>query len=605
MRIFDKLKFKRDDDSAGAPNEAALISRPRKALRLAGIFLAGALFSMVFPPLDWTFLSWIGLVPLFLFVLWKRPGEAWLAGFVWGYGWSVTSFFWLREIEPFVPFLLALVLGLFPAFWAWAVPFLFKHMLVPLDTQLAGCAEERKFRAFNPAAEIFFAVALAAWWCVIEWVRSWIGTGLPWNLLAATQWRNLPVIQICEFTGVYGVSFIVALINISLGMAWLRWSRAWQSGGYKRPWSLIFAVIVIMAAVVTGSKSLLKVTRASAETVSLSAAVLQGNIPQCRRASDGQAQFALEKYLSLSETAVIPKPDIVIWPETAVPYPYRGDHPLCLLYRCRLAELAQKSGVPFLIGTIDFENLPRSSVREPNIYNSAMLVGTDGKPKDRYLKNHIVPFGEFVPFSKYFPKFVEWVGMGRNLSRGGLFNPVEIKPGVRAGIGICFEDVFPYVSRYEALSGANMLLVITNDAWYPKSSEPEQHLANSIFRAVETRLPMLRCGNNSGSCVIQPSGNISDCIFVEPGETGPDGKVSGRKLLTNKKGEGWAVFTIEPKTEPPLTFYTRFGDVFIIFCGVVTGLALTLSLWRWRWKSARLAALFAPPGEEEPRANKY
>jgi len=342
-----------------------------------------------------------------------------------------------------------------------------------------------------------------------------------------------------------------------------------------------------MICVLTGSKSMLKYRKANNGS-RFTAAILQGDIAQCRGATDKEAKAALNKYMRLSEIALISKPDIVIWPETAVPLPYRSSHAMCLDYRFRLNTLIQKHKIPFLIGTIDFEDIPPGVNKKAEIYNSALLIDKNGKIADKFHKINLVPFGEFVPLSGMFPFLVDAIGMGRQLTPGTDFSPIEIIPGVRAGIGICFEDIFPYVARNEVKKGANLLIYITNDAWYPTSSEPEQHLANSVFRAVENRRPMIRCGNNSGSCLILPNGVIADSIFVDE-SLDKNGK---KKLLLAKRGEGCANFIVDVRPNPPMTFYTRHGDMFILLCWAIFAYASIIALWSWRKKKTALLEKF-------------
>ena len=185
---------------------------------------------------------------------------------------------------------------------------------------------------------------------------------------------------------------------------------------------------------------------------------------------------------------------------------------------------------------------------------------------------HIVPFGEFVPFGREFPILNRLVGMGRNLCRGPGFRPLEILPGLHAGISVCYEDIFSYISRAHAKKGANILLVVTNDAWYPTSNEPVQHFANSLFRAVETRLPMIRIGNSNFSVVIDPTGHVSRTLF----RTG-DGRLDPG---IQKRGSG--ILDLRYQEFPRKTFYTRYGNIFIGLCAAVFLIVLMFSLQNWR-----------------------
>ena len=580
-------------DKASRPgNEAFKVSFLRRCLTALGMVAAGMAAAMVFHPLDWGWLAWIMLLPLF-WVAWSCPRRqpAWRMGLCWGWGFTFCSFFWLREIEWFIPPMLALVIGLFPACWAAAVPWLRWGLLYSAETRLKGYDALRSAprRPADWLRELLLLSALAGWWCVLEWIRSWIGTGFPWNYLAATQWRNVVVLQICEYTGLYGVSFLVVAVNLALGLTVINAVTGIRRGRMIRPLALIavlaLTALTLCAGFWLGRRAAVQFDRSP--KINFRVAVLQGDISQRRHASDAEAKEALEKYLALSRQALALKPDLIVWPETAVPYPYRASDPFCYWYRFSVTEMIRQSQVPFLIGSIDFEEAKAGSSEPPGVLNSALFIDRTRNIVGKFDKVHIVPFGEFVPFRRHLPKWVvDMIDMGRDLSRGKHFNPIEVYPGAYAGIGICFEDVFPYVSRAEALAGANLLLVITNDAWYPTSAEPEQHLVGSIFRTVETRLPMVRCGNNSASCLIRPDGVVVNSIFRER-------DADGNPVCDwSRRGSGVGLFPVSLIKQPPLTFYTRFGDLFILFCGMIFGAAMLTALWQWRQRCLRLRETF-------------
>ncbi len=350
-------------------------------------------------------------------------------------------------------------------------------------------------------------------------------------------------------------------------------------------------------------------------SVNFTAGILQGDISQRRFANESEAREAIDIYSQMTEDMLKPKeekesaeeiinvtingtaafadkgdmpvrmnPDIVIWPETAVPYPLFAAGPVSQTYREKLLGAARKYKQKFLVGTIDFGD-QKSSSGDFALYNSAMLINENGRVEAKFRKIHLVPFGEFVPLGNRFPILNRIVGMGRNLSEGTNYNPIKINDDVFAGINICFEDIFSNIAREEARLGANLLLVITNDAWYPKSSEPTQHLAQSVFRAVETRLPLIRNGNNSCSVLISPAGIIQDTVFKERDE-------NGKTILHyDKRGRASAKFKTLVQKNPELTFYTRYGDVFILVCIFILAASALLGFMKWR---ARKNNLFQP-----------
>jgi apolipoprotein N-acyltransferase len=247
-----------------------------------------------------------------------------------------------------------------------------------------------------------------------------------------------------------------------------------------------------------------------------------------------------------------------------VPVSYISGDNLGYLYRFKVSELIKDTGVPLMFGTLDYELRHQTEGKEPDYdeYNAVYLLDSTGKIAGKYRKHHLVPFGEYTPLGRYYPELKEKLGMGRDLTPGKKYTLFSLKNDIRAGALICFEDIFPVIARQLTLRGADMLIVFSNDAWYPTSSEPEQHLANSIFRAVETRRPLIRVGNNSCSCLILPNGNIADSVSVD--------EEGGRIVLKpEKSSKAFAKFDISVAKTPELTFYSSFGDVFIYFCMLI------------------------------------
>lgn len=573
---------------ASRPGNLAFEASNRKIfLELLALVFSGLAYASIFPPLNLSFLAWCALVPLYWIVRKKPVSTAFRYGFVWGYAFSCSSYFWLREIEFFIPFALAFVLALFPACWCFCIPFFRRYLLVPPEIQLRGHEEEAMFiESGGPQwwRELLLAFSLSALWCILEWIRTWIATGFPWNLIAVSQWKNIALIQICEFTGIYGLSIVIVFFNMSLVLAIATWKRAIKSGKYRRPVPIMIAVILIMLCVLLGSWSMFRTLKHS-ERVPFNVALIQADIPQCRIPTQEQAYEALNKYMHLSDLAVTSKPDLIVWPETAVPTPYRSNCEVGREFRKRILAFVEEHRVPLLIGTIDFGDIPGVKIapEEIPIHNSSVLIGSNGEILDRYHKIHIVPFGEYTPFSKYVPWLVKLIGMGRDLTPGKSYTIFKIGDYVRAGVNICYEDIFPEISRKLVLSGANLLVIQTNDAWYPTSSEPEQHLAHAVFRAVENRRPILRCGNNSGSCLINPTGAIVDAISFKN-----DPRTGAEIPAPEMKTSGFGIMTVNIESFPRNTFFTIYGNWFIGLLSVLLWLCFLYAYSSWRSKKQML-----------------
>lgn len=527
--------------------------------RLAAAVLCGVIYFFALPPWNWSALILLPVGGLLLCLAHLNWYERLLAGWMFGLGWALPGFWFLREIHPAVPFGIAPVLALWPAVWAWAAVSLLKHLLYPVHVRLDG---EAAAAEYLPGAlrRIFASAVLAALWIILEFSRS---TMLPWNNLATAIWRYPRLLALVSVTGVTGAGFLIAHLSCSLVLAWRFRKKD------KKQYALWFGA-VLPAVLLPSLVMVYRAQENAPEKVQkYRIAAIQGDISQRRNADSAQAFEALKIYLDMTREAVKlqPAPDVIVWPETAVPYAFRGNHPVSGLYRQELLRIVRESGIPVLFGTIDFREFPAFSGHYL-VTNSALLLTPSGIAA-RYDKIHRVPFGEYIPFRKWLPgSLVKAIDMNRDLLAGTDFAPVELKPGIRAGMAICFESVFPYVARESVRQGANMLLVISNDAWYPTSSEPEQHLANAVARAVENGRYAVRCGNNGGTLLVAPDGSVSQVLTVP-----------GSGLPELRRGRGIGVIEIPVPDAPGMTFYTRYGEWFTVLCGVLCFAGVLLTGW--------------------------
>jgi apolipoprotein N-acyltransferase len=581
------MTTKKEQKHSRSGNEAWRVRWITRIVKFIILFSSGMLMTAAAPPLNWSAVAWIALIPLFWICSEQSPKRAFLSGFSWGLGWSFTTFYFLRDIEPMAPYLVAPFFALFPTVWACLVPGLRRGILIPNDIQLQGYTAVKNFIPKSALKTFFYAVILAAWWCITEWFRSRL---LPWNYVSVSQWQNLSLIQICSVTGTYGVSFLIVLTNITLAIAFKnRFKSTKTKAKFPQAYPFYFTLLLLLIVSSIGAYKF-RETKASTASIKFNAALLQGDISQRRQATVEQAIEAMNIYMKMSYDVVKqkPAPDIIIWPESATPFSYNGPGWLSKRYRLEISDLIKYTKLPLMLGTIDFENLPPQSTRKPRILNSAFLFGTDGRIKGKYSKIQRVPFGEYVPFRKYLPEWIiKHIDMHRDLLSGKSYAPLEILPGVRAGISICYEDMFEYIARQEVLNNANLLLVITNDAWYPTSSEPDQHLANCVFRTIETGLPMLRCGNNSASCLIQPNGYISDCLFKKK-----DPKTGKMVAAPEVRGRRGGIIEVQVPFKAELTFYTKYGNVFLCLCWLVFLVGVSITILNWRQRKLTLMAKF-------------
>ncbi|MBI4589990.1 MAG: apolipoprotein N-acyltransferase [Candidatus Rokubacteria bacterium] len=445
---------------------------------------------------------WLGTLAGMLFyplhLSWMTHAMAVYGGLSWG-----VSLLILLLLSLYV----ALYLGMFSVGWVW-------------------------LRPASALGQVLFAASL---WVVLEFVRTYLLTGFPWAFLAYTQSRNLPLIQIASVTGMYGVSFVVVLVNAAIALA-LRPGRA---GAALAP--ALAASLALLVTLAYGAWTLSRAEPARGFRI----AVVQGNIDQGVKWDPAFRGATLATYERLSREAAERGADLVVWPEAAVPFLLRLEPEA----RARVAGLARETRRYILVGSPDLEG--------GRFYNSAFLISQDGALLQRYDKIHLVPFGEYVPLRSL-------LGFIEKLARGavGDFAPggqatVFSTPFGRFGVTISYEVYFPAEVRRLVRGGAGFLVNITNDAWYGRSAAPVQHLAMAVFRAVEHRTFLVRSANTGISAIIDPRGRIREqsAIFREA-------------VLVGKIGR-----------QADETIYTRVGD---LFAWAATAGSASAGLWGWR-----------------------
>ena len=298
-------------------------------------------------------------------------------------------------------------------------------------------------------------------------------------------------------------------------------------------------------------------------------------------------QEALDIYGTLTLQAInkYPGSNFIIWPESAIPltfysaidmrkFTFTDPYALnTLRYQELIRLITSNYRCRMLFGALDIAPETPGS-RNFVATNSALFFDENGVMRRKYSKIHRVPFGEYIPFRNLLPKFItNYIDMGRDIVSGTDSTPLVLAPGVNAGVVICYEGVFGYITRKSAQNGANVLIALSNDAWYPQSSEPEQHLANVVMRCVETGLYMVRSGNNGGSGVVTPSGRFTQCYTPE----------------SNKRPELWRGRTIN-RVEVPIsqetarTLYVRWGEYFIIILAAIVILWIVPAFYKRKIK---------------------
>lgn len=543
--------------------------------RNAAAVLSGLLLSAAYPPLCWDLLAWVALTPL----IFAPQPRAWrqrlFTGYLFGYTHCASSLLWLNEVGFGAGWLLAAYCALYPMLWYALLCALLDRLKDLRADHLPGAS---LLYIASPVRLALVAVAGAAAWTALEWLRATLLTGFPWNQLGISQFQRTGLIQLAAWTGVYGVSFIVAFTNLALAVeathiAWMLLARR----RHPCPWHFaILAALLVPVAIAAN----LPHTLPRPDTPSFDALVVQGNLPQQRIWSDDILDTSLDTYTRLTreafDAAPDPKPTLVVWPEAAIPAPLNYE-------RYRLPRNAFMRTFPpqtqFLVGAIHHRLNPDGPPDDVRVFNTAFLLDPALTAADRlfnpadhiadyYDKIHCVPFGEYTPLGHLFPWLRDLIGMGRDLTPGKSYHPLALRNGLRLGVNICFEDVFPDISRQLTLNGAQLLSTITNDSWYNQSAGAFQHMSHVVFRAVENRRPFLRAGSNSHTCYITPNGVISPFLRDNRGDSDFIAAAQVYEL------------PIHTPAELGTTFYTRHGDVF-----ARAALLVTLICCAWLLKS--------------------
>jgi len=541
-------------------NEAFRISRTASFLRILTTAGSGVLAAMAFPPCNAEILAFAALAPLIALASTQSWRKAALSGWLWGVGWAFCAFFWLREIFIAIPFAIAPILALWSALFAAGIPFLFRYLLHPAEVVAKGYSAMQKYQS-GFLRQLFFALAVAAWWCCVDFLRVEL---FPWNYLAVSQYKNPALLQIAEYTGSFGVTFLLVFVNAALALALRLAPREMAGGHYPKARVFLCAILLTAACGVFGIWRIRQIQTAPVAGRQVRIGLIQGDIAQDPEVRDGGAEEALATYLLLTSKLLKKEScELIVWPETAVSCPIFGGSHLSAFYRNEVKHLLQTYRTPMLVGTLHFVRFADGSFGETN---TALFFSGDARIL-RHDKVHRVPFGEFIPFRKYLPEWlVRRIDMQRDLTPGVEPAVMPVAPQTRAGIAICYESIFADLARREALRGANLFIVLSNDAWYPESSEPEQHLANAVIRSIETRIPSLRSGNNGGTLVVGRTGIVE--------KTFPTG-ITGR-------GQAAGILTVTPETNPVPTFHTRYGEVFLFLCALFAAAAYFAALLQCR-----------------------
>jgi len=413
---------------------------------------------------------------LFAWTLFAAQGLAWIILLV-----------WLRHVTWVGLFLLGPLVGAWVGSWYlaawWAMPRLAdRPALVRMTVQLG----------------------LAGFWVLIEWSRTWLLSGFPWLPLAASQWQRTSILQISAYTGAYGVSFVLIMMNVGFAAYAHRLFREDSRSLLRRRSPEFMLALFLLLVCLTIQVRETFGRRAYQESLARIAFV-QTDIPQTVKWDPADAPGIQATLQRLTQAAAASRPDLILWPESATPGAVRGDPAM----QASVDLLSAQAHVPLLIGSMAVVG---TNAAGSKAFDAAFVVTPDlGVQTDYYAKRHLVPYGEYVPLRPILGWITKFVPLEYDITPGTDAAPLVIRlPNGSAAFGplICYEDVFPQLARASVRSGADVLAVLTNDAWYGEEGAAYQHAAHSVLRAVETRRPVLRCGNAGWSGWIDEFGGI-------------------------------------------------------------------------------------------------
>src|SRR5437868_7974742 len=442
---------------------------------------SGLLYAACFAPFNLTWFCWIALTPL-IAAIWFSGRESrhprlrnLLLGDVAGLTFFWIVFSWLTTVTVLGWFVLQFYMAIYFAIWAWFCDLLRTRARKRQSSWGAGKWNQMLVQARSTAvpahspwtkstSNLRLAFILAAGWTTLEWLRGWVFSGFGWNGLGVALHGNWPLIALTELTGVSGLSFMVAFVNVIVLTTAYRLVVEARTRVMRPHFDFTVTMAGIVGVLIFG----LRATEVSPPTKPIRVAAVQSNVPQNQKFDPQFTRRIFDQFLRLSEIALRsnPPPDLLIWPESSMPGPVLADRESYQF----VMDLAASAESDILLGTIDEEN--------GDVYNAALLVSDGGEQVQVYRKLHLVPFGEYVPGRHRVPLLARIVGdqVPGDFSAGREYTVFSLtNSDVQVAPLICFEDtigelVRRFVLPTETNPGANLLVDITNDGWFLHSA---------------------------------------------------------------------------------------------------------------------------------------
>ncbi len=509
-------------------------------ISMAAAVLSGVLSALAFPKLGLSFLAWVSLIPLLWALSRNPPKGGFFKGFLAGIFFYGILLYWIPDVPAHY--------GGMPT-WLCLLIYLALIAYLALYWGLFGAVFTRLRRAYPEAGYLLAPLV----WIGSEFMITHVFTGFPWGILGTSQFKNLLLLQTASLAGVYGVSFLLVLLQSTFVLAVTRKKK-----------SPFFAAAGLLLLAHSYGFFVLERSRVE-ESAPFKVSVIQGNVSSdiyWHSVSQDRIQGLFDEHMELTTQGYLKGSRLIIWPEFTVPLCFSCEEGLYRNLRTRLESYVQTSGATLLLGTNETAGPPA----EPLYFNTALCLHPD-LSQTQYAKMHLVPFGEYTPYEKVF-FFIERLTHAIGTITPGKDPVLHRYREHRFGSPICYEIIFPRIARRFVRQGADFLVTITNDGWYGESSAPHQHWAQAVFRAVENRRYLARAATTGISGFVDPYGRI---------------------LARSRLGTT-AVLTESIAPVRKLSLYARSGDVLAWFgltSGVLFLILATLKLRKAPYRNAR------------------
>lgn len=484
--------------------------------------ISSLLWVLSIPPYNFAEAAYIAFVPLMLW-LYTMPSNklVYLIAVVTGWASWFFILIWLRHVTWIGTILLSGLLAVIFAVWFG----LARYLLLKISER-------------NLLLRALGFAGIAGAWVFFEWLRTWLVWGFPWAPLSISQWQRPAVLQICAWTGAYGVSFVLIFFNMCLAYTlrncYKRSDRAFKIG-WLSP-DLYLGMLALLLSIYLFFTSLPDVNK----TVPLfRGAVVQPYISPDLKWEESLELKNLETLELQTRYVSALSSDVILWPEAATPWPVIGS----TMMRVRIERLSNELNKPILMGNL------AQNIETSKWSNGIFLVEPGFGLSDQfYTKRELVPFGEYVP--PPFGLIRKVVPIGEDFVPGCDTGLINFK-NILIGSLICYEDTFPKLARDSASEGAQLFFVATNDAWFGEEGGAEQHAAHSVLRAVENRRPVIRAGNGGWSGWVDSYGTIRGVLR------------DARGSIYFRGGGAYSVYQYADWSHRK-SFYTRYGDWFVV-----------------------------------------